>query len=163
LCVFAFSAKSFQVLLSLSAFFQFWNLRLFRSSMISYCHRCLGLPTGLVPIGLQSSSFLFGQSLLITSRNAITKVIKVEDALKRIWTQFTANKERSDLHKTVRRFILFAKYYCNYITKENIRATFITRVKETTIHSVLLAEREMEGYIGNPSVIWRVILNSGQK
>jgi hypothetical protein len=32
----------------------------FRSSMTSSCHRCLGLPTGLVPIGLQSNSFLVG-------------------------------------------------------------------------------------------------------
>jgi hypothetical protein len=31
----------------------------FRSSMTSY-HRCLGLPTGLVPTGFQSSSFLVG-------------------------------------------------------------------------------------------------------
>jgi hypothetical protein len=26
--------------------------------MTSFCHRCLGFPTGLVPIGFQSSSFL---------------------------------------------------------------------------------------------------------
>jgi hypothetical protein len=32
----------------------------FRFSMTSSCHRCLVLPTGLVPIGLQSNSFLFG-------------------------------------------------------------------------------------------------------
>jgi hypothetical protein len=32
----------------------------FRSSMTSSHHRCLGLPTGLVPIGFQSSSFLVG-------------------------------------------------------------------------------------------------------
>ena len=32
----------------------------FRSSMTFSCHRCLGLPTGLVPIGFQSSSFLVG-------------------------------------------------------------------------------------------------------
>ena len=28
--------------------------------MTSSCHRCLGFPTGLVPIGFQSSSFLVG-------------------------------------------------------------------------------------------------------
>ena len=28
--------------------------------MTSSCHRCLGLPTGLVPIGFQSNSFLVG-------------------------------------------------------------------------------------------------------
>jgi hypothetical protein len=28
--------------------------------MASSCHHCLGLPTGLVPIGLQSNSFLVG-------------------------------------------------------------------------------------------------------
>jgi hypothetical protein len=32
----------------------------FRSSMTSSYHRCLGLPTGLIPIGFQSSSFLVG-------------------------------------------------------------------------------------------------------
>jgi hypothetical protein len=32
----------------------------FRSSMTSSCHHCLGFPTGLVPIGFQSSSFLVG-------------------------------------------------------------------------------------------------------
>jgi len=32
----------------------------FRSSMTSSCHRCLGFPIGLVPIGLQSNSFLVG-------------------------------------------------------------------------------------------------------
>jgi len=32
----------------------------FRSSITSSCHRCLGLPIGLVPIGLQSNSFLVG-------------------------------------------------------------------------------------------------------
>jgi hypothetical protein len=31
-----------------------------RSSMTSFCHRCLGLPTGLVPIGFQSHSFPAG-------------------------------------------------------------------------------------------------------
>ena len=32
----------------------------FRSYMTSSYHRCLGLPTGLVPIGLQANSFLVG-------------------------------------------------------------------------------------------------------
>jgi len=58
LWVFAFSAKSLQVLLSLAASFQFLTFSFLRSSMTSSCHRCLGLPTGLVPIGFQSSSFL---------------------------------------------------------------------------------------------------------
>ena len=56
--VFAFSAKSLQVLLSLAVSFQFLTSRFFRSSMSSSCHRCLGLPTGLVLIGLQSTGFL---------------------------------------------------------------------------------------------------------
>jgi len=56
--VFAFSAKSFQVLLSLAISFQFLTFSFFRSSMTSSCRRCLGLPTGLVPIGFQSNSFL---------------------------------------------------------------------------------------------------------
>jgi len=60
LWVFAFSAKSLQVLLSLAVSFQFFTISFFRSSMTSSCHRCLGLPTGLVPIGLQSNSFLVG-------------------------------------------------------------------------------------------------------
>jgi len=61
LWVFVFSAKSLQVLLSLAASFQFFTFSfIFRSSMTSSCHRCLGLPTGLVPIGFQSSSFLVG-------------------------------------------------------------------------------------------------------
>jgi hypothetical protein len=30
--------------------------------MTSSCHRCLGLPTGLVPISFQSSSYLVGLS-----------------------------------------------------------------------------------------------------
>ena len=34
----------------------------FSSSMTSSCHRCLGLPTGLVPAGLQSNSFLVGRA-----------------------------------------------------------------------------------------------------
>jgi len=58
LWVFTFSAKSLQVLLSLSASFQFLTFSFFRSSMTSSCHRCLGPPTSLVPIGFQSSSFL---------------------------------------------------------------------------------------------------------
>jgi hypothetical protein len=57
---FAFSAKSLQVLLSLAASFQFWTFSFFRSSVTFSCHHCLGLPTGLVPIGFQSSSFLDG-------------------------------------------------------------------------------------------------------
>ena len=60
LWVFTFSAKSLQVLLSLAVSFQFFTFSFFRSSMTSSCHRCLGLPTGLVPIGLQSNSFLVG-------------------------------------------------------------------------------------------------------
>jgi len=60
LWVFTFSAKSLQVLLSLAVSFQFLTFSFFRSSMTSSCHRCLGLPTGLAPIGFQSSSFLVG-------------------------------------------------------------------------------------------------------
>ena len=60
LWVFAFSAKSLQVLPSLAVSFQFLTFSIFRSSMTSSCHRCLGLATALVPIGLQSSSFLVG-------------------------------------------------------------------------------------------------------
>jgi hypothetical protein len=30
--------------------------------MTSSCHRCFGLPTGLVPIGFQSNSFLVGRA-----------------------------------------------------------------------------------------------------
>jgi len=60
LWVFSFSAKSLQVLLSLAASFQFLAFTFFRSSMTSSCHRCLGLLTGLVPIGFQSSSFPVG-------------------------------------------------------------------------------------------------------
>jgi len=58
--VFAFSAKSLQVLLSLAASFQFLTFSFFVSSMTSSCHCYLGLPTGLVPIGFQSRSFLVG-------------------------------------------------------------------------------------------------------
>jgi len=58
--VFVFSAKSLHVLLSLAASFQFLTFSFFRSSMTSSCPRCLGFPTGLVPIGFQSSSFLVG-------------------------------------------------------------------------------------------------------
>ena len=58
LWVFAFSAKSLQVLLS----FQFLTFSFFRSSITSSCHRFLGLPTGLVPMGFQSNSLLVGLS-----------------------------------------------------------------------------------------------------
>jgi len=37
----------------------------FTTSMTSSCHRCLGLPTGLVPIGFQSNSFLVGLAWFI--------------------------------------------------------------------------------------------------
>ena len=57
---FALSAKSLQVLLSLAASFQFLIFSFFRSSMTSSCHRSLGFPTGLVPIGFQSNSFPVG-------------------------------------------------------------------------------------------------------
>ena len=61
LWVFAFSAKSLPVLLSLAVSFQFLAFSFFfRSSITSYCHRCLGLPAGLVPMDFQSSSFLVG-------------------------------------------------------------------------------------------------------
>ena len=60
LWVFAFSAKSPQVLLSLADSFQFFTFSFFRSSMTPSCHHCLVLPTGLVPIGLQSNSFPVG-------------------------------------------------------------------------------------------------------
>jgi len=60
LWVFAFSTKSFQVLLSIAASFQFLTFSFFRSSVTSSCHRCLGFSTGLLPIGFQSSSFLVG-------------------------------------------------------------------------------------------------------
>ena len=62
LWVFAFSVKSPQVLLSFAVSFQIFIFSFFKSSMTSYCHRCLGLPTGLVPIGFQSNSFLAGLS-----------------------------------------------------------------------------------------------------
>ena len=63
---FAFSAKSLQVLLSLAVSFQFLTFSFFRSSMTLSCHRCLGLPTDLVPIGFHSNSFLvwFAWSIL---------------------------------------------------------------------------------------------------
>ena len=60
LWVFAFSAKSLQVRLSLTTSFQFLTFSFFTTSMTSSCHRCLGFPTGLVPIGFQSSRFLVG-------------------------------------------------------------------------------------------------------
>jgi hypothetical protein len=58
--VFDFSAKSLQDRLSLAVSFQFYVFSFFRSSMTFSCHRCLGLPTGLFPIGFQSNSFLVG-------------------------------------------------------------------------------------------------------
>ena len=60
LLVFAFWAKSLQVLLSLAASFQFLTFSFFSSSMTSSCHHCLHFPIGLVPISFQSSSFLVG-------------------------------------------------------------------------------------------------------
>ena len=62
LWVFACSAKSVKILPSvLSCLLSVFYFQLFfRSSMTSFCHRCLGLPTGLVPIGFQSNSFLVG-------------------------------------------------------------------------------------------------------
>ena len=57
---FTFLAKSLQVLLSMAVSFQFFTFRFFRFSMTSSCHRCLGLPTALVPVGLQSNSFPVG-------------------------------------------------------------------------------------------------------
>jgi len=44
----------------LSCLLPVFDFQLFRSSMTSSCHRCPGLPTGLVPIGFQSSSFPVG-------------------------------------------------------------------------------------------------------
>src|SRR5215469_7571509 len=44
----------------LSYFLPVFTFSFFKSSMTSSCHRCLGLPTGLVPIGFQSNSFLAG-------------------------------------------------------------------------------------------------------
>ena len=60
LWVFAFSAKSLQVLLSLAASFQPLTFNFFRSSVTTCFHRCLVFPTGLFPIVFQSSSFLVG-------------------------------------------------------------------------------------------------------
>jgi hypothetical protein len=60
LWIFAFSVKSLQVLLSLAVTFQFLNLSFLKSSITSSYHRCLGLPTCLVPIRFQSNSFLDG-------------------------------------------------------------------------------------------------------
>ena len=60
LWIFAFSVRSLQVLLSLFVCFQFLTFNFFRYFMTSSCHRCLGLPIGLVPIGFQSNSFLVG-------------------------------------------------------------------------------------------------------
>ena len=42
----------------LSCFLPIFYFRFFKSSMTSSYHRCLDLPTGLVPIGFQSNSFL---------------------------------------------------------------------------------------------------------
>jgi hypothetical protein len=56
----AFSAKSLQVLLSLAVSLYFLTLSFFRSPITSSCHRCLGLPTGLVPIGFQTNGYLVG-------------------------------------------------------------------------------------------------------
>ena len=44
----------------LSYFLPVFTFSFFKSSTTSSCHRCLGLPTGLVPIGFQSNSFLAG-------------------------------------------------------------------------------------------------------
>jgi len=44
----------------LSISFQFYTFSFFRSSMTSSCHHCLGLPTGLVTIGLLSNNFPVG-------------------------------------------------------------------------------------------------------
>jgi len=54
----ALSARSLQLPLSLAVSFQFLIFIFFRPSMTSYFHCCLGLPTGLVPIGFHSNSFL---------------------------------------------------------------------------------------------------------
>jgi hypothetical protein len=60
LCVSAFLASSLQVLLSLAISFQFFTFNFLKSSMTSSCHRALGLPTGLFPMGFQSNGFLAG-------------------------------------------------------------------------------------------------------
>jgi len=60
LWVFAFSAKSLQVLLSLAIFFPFLTFSFFRSSITYPCHFFFYLPTGLVPIGFQFNNFLVG-------------------------------------------------------------------------------------------------------
>jgi hypothetical protein len=44
----------------LSYFIPGFYFSFLKSSMTSSCHRCLGLPTGLVPMGFQSNSFLAG-------------------------------------------------------------------------------------------------------
>ena len=59
---FAFSTKSLQVLLSLAFSFQFLTFSFFRSSITSSCHRCLDLPTGLIPMGFQTNSFLISSA-----------------------------------------------------------------------------------------------------
>jgi len=53
-------AKSLPILLSLAVSLQFLIFRNFSPSISFSVHRCLGLPTGIVPMGLQSNSFLVG-------------------------------------------------------------------------------------------------------
>jgi len=60
LCVFSPSQPGLSKFLSLAVSFQFFIFSFFKSSRTSSCHHCLGLPTGLVPIGFQSNSFLVG-------------------------------------------------------------------------------------------------------
>ena len=60
LWIFTLSAKSLPVFLSLAVSFQFLAFSFFRSSTTSSCHRCFGLPIGLVPMGFQTNSFLTG-------------------------------------------------------------------------------------------------------
>ena len=55
--LFSHLCPSFSVL---SCFLPGFIFSLFKSSMTSSCHRCLGLPTGLVSIGFQSNGFLVG-------------------------------------------------------------------------------------------------------
>ena len=58
---FRLPSQAVQVLLSLAVPFNFFfTFAFFRSSVTSSCHRCLGLPTGLVPTGLQPNSFPVG-------------------------------------------------------------------------------------------------------
>ena len=44
----------------LSCFLPLFIFSFFKSLKTSSCHRCLGLPIGLLPIGFQSNSFLVG-------------------------------------------------------------------------------------------------------